>query len=145
MEVVMKFAKWENQILNELFARYDADKLGSIDKVVMKFVKWENQWGGLRPKFEVKLNGSKFNFWGSAAPYGKGEVTDDLKKYATECIYRDALSYAQFPDPFDFIEELGYTDLQESKKVYRGCKEAYEKLGYSEEELIDLLNELEDN
>lgn len=105
---------------------------------------WGNQHS-FKDKITVKNteNNAKvtFNMHGSVADYQSNKPTDLMGAFGTFC--REALDGMQYQSPEDIASEFGYDNPSEAKKVFRGLQQMAakaEKIGMTEDELIDLLN-----
>lgn len=96
----------------------------------------------------IEVEGSKLayktTFHDSIANFrsGKGPSVD-LIDDGVYSIIMDADSYKQCPKYTDFINELGYEDDAEGRRVYKACKETSDILNamFTEEEIDSLYEE----
>ena len=109
------------------------------------------KWGNFRYKFIITIknkdtnNEIRFAFFDSVNNYYKNKTRLDKEglKAAFECFLLDC--QAAFLDYEDFINEFGYTNNKEAKKVYQACQlqlERARKLGLDEDLIIDYINSL---
>ena len=111
-----------------------------------------------------------FLYHGSVVDYqaDKQDLSDSDLLYAYKCIISDAYSIVETSnDKSEFLTYYGYIDepmiaqydkryaqevltdtefkqYQEGIKAWNGCKEAYNRLNKSDDELVDILNELQE-
>jgi|GEM_PF-4802305 len=96
----------------------------------------------------INVDDQEFDYWTSVADYTKGKdyLTDTDLLLAFRAIVEDALYSVQY-ELDEFLVNLGYDEDLESvrkgEKAYSSCEEAFSKLGYSESELIYILDELD--
>lgn len=100
----------------------------------------------------LSLNGGRkfipLEFHDSIHDYdnGGGESESDLV-FMAYCALKDALCFIQFPDYELFMDNFGYDwtkkeDRAEGRRAFEGCKETYLKLGLSESNLVNTINEM---
>ena len=96
----------------------------------------------------INVDDQEFDYWTSVADYTKGKdyLTDMDLLLAFRAVAEDALYSVQY-ELDEFLVNLGYDEDLESvrsgEKAYSSCEESFSKLGYSEAELIDILDELD--
>ena len=83
-----------------------------------------------RNKYKITISNGNMPFstvfYDSIYNTQRDERSDDFN--ILYCIISDAQSY-EYNEYFeDFCNEFGYTDIDKPKKIYNGCKRAYENL-----------------
>ena len=131
-----------------------------------------NHWGGKRYHYNIRVNRTSFKYYGSIADFNnKKYVLSDLDLLlAFRAVINDALSYEEHKeDKAGFFIEFGYLEnnyiflLQNSSHAeeyltkeeyinfksglaaYEGCKDTYNRLKITNNELYNILQELSDN
>lgn len=87
---------------------------------------------GLHDKYRITLktegDEKRFTYHNSIAHLGRPLSEEDIIG-AVDCIVSDAYSYLNSRDLYDFADEFGYDyDSAGLRRVYNGCRRAYEKL-----------------
>ena len=106
------------QLVKELFPnfRMKISKMG-----------WDNE-GRNKYKITISNGGKPFStvFYDSLYNTQRGERSEDF--HILYCVVSDAQAYEYDEDYEDFCREFGYLEEDKPKKIYNGCKRAYENL-----------------
>lgn len=103
-------------------------------------------WGTYKNQgytIHVKYNGSRFSFhfWDSASNYETGAPCDI--RGALSCFASDTFAGMNAQTPKDIMDEFGYEDIKEARRVFKGVKEAQAKAeaaSMTEDDLSELAN-----
>lgn len=123
-------------LMNEMEQATEEERMGKVKELFPNFkIKYSkvdtvsNKYGNAnRYRLTLENNGEKYNTTFTDSIYNTqcGEVSS--KFHMLYCVVTDAQAYKGFTDHFDFMEEFGYEDVKTVRKVYEGCKSAYEGL-----------------
>jgi len=103
-------------------------------------------WGNYKNQgytIRVNYNGSRFSFrfWDSVSNYETGAPCDI--RGALSCFASDAFAGMNANDANDIMDEFGYEDIKEARRVFKGVKEAQAKAeaaSMTEDDLSELAN-----
>lgn len=121
-------------------------------KIMMRRAGKVMKWGGFRYRYNVIVRNlntgkeEKFAFYGSIAEYmGQADRTEPLTAFGM--ILDDAIVCINCRDYRDVMNEFGYTDSKEAKRVYKSCCNTYKKLrklGLTDDDMFTGVNKIID-
>ncbi len=105
-----------------------------------------SSWGTYKNQgytIRVNYNGNRFSFrfWDSANNYETGAPCDI--RGALSCFASDTFAGMNANETADIMEEFGYEDIKEARRVFKGVKEAQAKAeaaSMTEADLSELAN-----